>query len=174
MPNEAAHDQNTCARIQDQIAAYREGWLEPQAAHTVEEHLLLCPACSAHLRLDSALVQAIEELPPVQAPQAEWTAVAAQRGVPLRTRDPKPVPALAWAGAAAILAVVALMVPQILNYRPSRNPAGVSPPITAPFVRVADTVRDNALAAHALASASSAGEDPNRAILLGYAAMEER
>lgn len=174
MADEQTGHKRQCAVIQNDIAGYREGWLSPQAARAVEEHIQQCPECRAHLHRDEALVHALESLAPAQAPDTAWASVAARRGLSLNPVDRRRVPLLAWAAAAAILALAAVMVPQVFLYRP----AAVQPPVRsamhAPVVRVAETSAPFALAAHALASASSAGDDPNRAILLGYAALEDR
>ncbi len=172
--NSRTQDPKTCAFIQDQIAAYREGWLSPEASRAVSEHLAACPVCSAHLRMDEALVSHLDQLAPVQAPVAEWSAVVARRRVKLHVHPYGRVPLLAWAGAAAILVLAALLVPQALFFHPAGpHPISRASNGPAPVVRVAQITGLSAQAAHALASASSVGDDPNRAILLGYTALQE-
>jgi len=105
----------THARLRRQLSAYLDGELTPADAEEVRAHLARCEACGAELaRLQSVKVL-LRRLPERPVPQDAWASMREQvdrprslpTSAPGRLRPAVRRPALIWAAAALITALVA-------------------------------------------------------------------
>ena len=100
----------TCGDARDQLSAWVDGELSPEATHAIDEHLAGCPSCGAQASTMRALKHAIARLPSRETPPGAVQArVAALRFELVRRRS--------LAGALAALAIVAAVLTFALYLR---------------------------------------------------------
>jgi len=122
-----------------ELTDFVDGTLVPSRAARVEEHLRGCATCRAEVRLASAAREALAAAPSPAPParladaaiaEAEDLAAARRRAEPsaIGSVSHRPRPAtprwLAIAGAAAMIAIVALIVPKL--GQPGESPASMA------------------------------------------------
>jgi anti-sigma factor RsiW len=118
-----------CERAQAWFSDYIDGSIQPAEKVVLEAHLGVCPDCAEEVRRLTALWTALDRMPDVAAPVSLratiWQRIEAQSaqaetasGRPSKPRRPLWIRGLAFAGAAAVLALLATVsVPG--KYRPA-------------------------------------------------------
>lgn len=140
-----------CRWVNDQLAGYREGWLDAPERAEVEAHLSMCGVCRRELEADALLSAVLAERRPVEVPDVSWSDVRRRAGL----ADRRPILGrLAWAVPAALAAAVVgvwLSAPRT----PAPNGTAVAAADDAP--RLND--------AFLLSSSMDAAGDPHRVLL---------
>jgi anti-sigma factor RsiW len=113
------HDPRLGPHLGDILSGLVDGELTEGLRAAAEDHLALCPACGAELEGTARVRLLVAELPALAVPAVVWT------GMMTSGRRPRP---LAWAGAAAAVIGLSVLVASPSNHR-------VTPPMTR-FVQV--------------------------------------
>lgn len=140
----------SCATVQEQLAARREGWLNEAEAAAVDQHLAACAECRRQYELDEALCAELSALPAPEVRTPTWAQVQAVHA-PVRPSLRRRVLLPAF-GLAASLSLVWLLL---------RTPHPSAPPESAAMEAISAAAPET----HMLLSIADPGSDPNRLII---------
>ncbi len=141
------------------ISGYREGMLSESDCARFEAHVLQCEACALELKRDERLDGALASVSAVEPRPVSWPEVQA-RVAPQPARHVwKPVGAFAAVAAAVALAWFGFF----------GGGSDVTPKVSTSTEIAAQLDRQDSadlIASHGLMSVTTAGGDPNRAVIL--------
>lgn len=117
----------------DQLSAFLDGELAPDARASVETHLRQCAACALHLE-ELAAVDTLARSVPAEAPAGYFQALPGRvvQRLPPRAARARAIPVWTWALAAGL--IVAVAGPLVLQQHRASEP--VHAPAEAPFAAV--------------------------------------
>lgn len=148
-----------CEWTRVSISGYREGMLSESDCARFEAHVLQCEACALELKRDERLDGALASVSAVEPRPVSWPEVQA-RVAPQPARQVwKPVGAFAAVAAAVALAWFGFF----------GGGSNVTPNVATSTEIAAQLDRQDSadlIASHGLMSVTTAGGDPNRAVIL--------
>jgi hypothetical protein len=141
---------NPCA-LTDQLDAYLDGDLAPEASRAFEAHAARCPACADELALAERLQAALRATPAAPCPDDVWAATLARIARAEQDRPAVPTAGRArmprWRVAAMGVTLLALVAAALLLLRPAsetrrETPIATADPAPPPPIPITPTPSD--------------------------------